>query len=579
MSSSCFFQELSSGRMIGSARVLDGLYFFEDKNQESRQTLVSGVASISVSSSKEIMLWHYRLGHPNFAYLKRLLPSLFNNKSLVSFQCEICQLAKHTRTSFIPRPYTPSTPFSLIHSDIWGPSKVTTSNGKRWFITFIDDHTRITWVYLLREKSETCQVFQNFSNMIQTQFQTKIRVLRTDNGKEYFHSILGDYLLQNGIIHQSSCVDTPQQNGVSKRKNRHLLEVASALMFTMNVPKYLWGDAILTATYLINRLPNRTLQFESPLSVLTQKYPHISKNDLPLKTFGCTAFVHIHAHNRNKLDPRALKTIFLGYSPTQKGYRCYCPQNKKMYISCDVTFFEDTPYYTPTSLQGENSDQEAHCHWDTLDVPLLPIIHPLSTVPSIPLPVQTELTETVPNTVQVNASPSLQQDNIPILETGEETTMSNQQELRVYSRRKISQGNKQVMNPTHSQEAEPLVEPHPPKVSGNPKNNPSPILDLDVPIAIRKGIRSCTQHPISKFISYSNLSSSFRAFTSSVSSIVIPRSIEEALNVSEWKTAVLEEMHALKQNNTWSLVELLKDKSVVACKWVFTVKYKADGSI
>ena len=153
-------------------------------------------------------------------------------------------------------------------------------------------------------------------------------------------------------------------------------------MFTMNVPKYLWGDAILTATYLINRLPNRTLQFESPLSVLTQKYPHISKNDLPLKTFRCTAFVHIHAHNRNKLDPRALKTIFLGYSPTQKGYRCYCPQNKKMYISCDVTFFEDAPYYTPNSLQGENSDQEAHCHWDTLDVPLLPIIHPLSTVPS-----------------------------------------------------------------------------------------------------------------------------------------------------------------------------------------------------
>ena len=135
------------------------------------------------------------------------------------------------------------------------------------------------------------------------------------------------------------------------------------------------------------------------------------------------------------------------------------------------------------------------------------------------------------------------------------------------------------MNPTHGQEAKPLVEPHPPKVSGNPKNNPSPILDLDVPIAIRKGIRSCTQHPISKFISYSNLSSSFRAFTSSVSSIVIPRSIEEALNVPEWKTTVLEEMRALKQNNTWSLVELPKDKSVVGCKWVFTVKYKVDGSI
>ena len=200
-------------------------------------------------------------------------------------------------------------------------------------------------------------------------------------------------------------------------------------------------------------------------------------------------------------------------------------------------------------------------------------------MPSIPLPIPIELTEAVSDTIQVNALPSLQQDNIQILETKEETTMPNQQELRVYFRRKISQGNKQVMNLTHSQEAKLLVEPHPPKVSGNPKNNPSPILDLDLPIAIRKGIRSCTQYPISKFISYSNLSSSFRAFTSCVSSIVIPKSIKEALNVPEWKTAVLEEMHALTQNNTWSLVELPKDKSVVGCKWVFTVKYKADGTI
>lgn len=88
-----------------------------------------------------------------------------------------------------------------------------------------------------------------------------------------------------------------------KKKNRHLLDVAHALMFTMNVPKYLWGDAILTATYLINHLPNQTLRFDSHLSILTKNYPHISKNDLPLKTFGSTAFVHTHAHNRNKLDP------------------------------------------------------------------------------------------------------------------------------------------------------------------------------------------------------------------------------------------------------------------------------------
>ena len=184
-------------------------------------------------------------------------------------------------------------------------------------------------------------MFQNFYNRIQTQFQKNISVLRTDNGREYFQSILGDNLLYKGIVHQSSCVDTSQQNGVSERKNRHLLDVDHALTFTMNVPKYLWGDVILTAAFLINRLSSRTLTFKSPLSMLSHKFPHLNMltNALPLKAFGCTAFVHIHSQHRTKLDPRAIKTIFLGYSPTQKGYWCYYPQTKKMFVTREVTFF------------------------------------------------------------------------------------------------------------------------------------------------------------------------------------------------------------------------------------------------
>ena len=89
----------------------------------------------------------------------------------------------------------------------------------------------------MKEKSETSHIFQNFHKMIQTQFQTNIQVLRTDNARDFFNSVLGSYLQSNGIIHQSSCVDTPQQNGVAKRKNRHLLEVARSLLFSSHVPK------------------------------------------------------------------------------------------------------------------------------------------------------------------------------------------------------------------------------------------------------------------------------------------------------------------------------------------------------
>ena len=135
MSNSCQFQDLSSGRMIGSARIRGGLYFFERQIKESSlgSNSISGSSFVSnsVLHSKTIMLWHCRLGHPSFLYLKYLFPSLFVNTNVTDFKCDICQVAKHTRALFPHKIYTPSNAFSLIHSDIWGPSKVNTSHGKR----------------------------------------------------------------------------------------------------------------------------------------------------------------------------------------------------------------------------------------------------------------------------------------------------------------------------------------------------------------------------------------------------------------------------------------------------------------
>ncbi|KAL6326273.1 hypothetical protein AAG906_004770 [Vitis piasezkii] len=110
--------------------------------------------------------------------------------------------------------------------------------GSRWFVTFVDDHTRVTWVFLMKKKSEVREIFENFNNMVRRSFQAKFKSL-DDNAREYYHNILGSYLLENGIVHQSSCIDTPRQNGVVERKNRHLMEVAQSLMIASNVPKQL----------------------------------------------------------------------------------------------------------------------------------------------------------------------------------------------------------------------------------------------------------------------------------------------------------------------------------------------------
>ena len=185
----------------------------------------------------EILQWHRRLGHPSFFVLKKLYPSLFLRTQQESLFCDACEYAKHTRNSYPLNNNKSTIPFMTIHSDVWGPTQTPSLSGSRWFITFIDCCTRMTWVYLLKAKSEVFSCFQLFHKMICTQFDTKIKILRTDNGTEYMNKNFDAYLESNGIIHQTSCPYTSAQNGVAERKNRHLLEVARSLMFTMNLPK------------------------------------------------------------------------------------------------------------------------------------------------------------------------------------------------------------------------------------------------------------------------------------------------------------------------------------------------------
>lgn len=148
--SHCILQDRNLGMTIGSARIVNGLYYFEDNFPSSKMTQVFSSIS-SMSAYEQIMVWHYRLGHPSFIYLKRLFPYLFKHINPFELKCESCILAKSQRKSYISKPYQPLKPFYPFHSDVWGPSKVTIVSGKKWFVTFIDDNTRLCWVYLMQE--------------------------------------------------------------------------------------------------------------------------------------------------------------------------------------------------------------------------------------------------------------------------------------------------------------------------------------------------------------------------------------------------------------------------------------------
>ena len=193
---------------------------------------------------------------------------------LSRLDCESCQLGKYSRISF-PRSITrdASSPFALVHSDIWDPSHVKSTLGFKYFVTFIDDYSICTWIFLMKHRAELFHIFQSFLNKTKTQFGVSIRVLRSDNGHELLSHSFKQFMASHGILHQTYCVYTPQQNGVAERKNRHLIETTHTLLIHGEVPEHLWGDAILTACYLINRMPSSVLKNNIPHSILFPREP------------------------------------------------------------------------------------------------------------------------------------------------------------------------------------------------------------------------------------------------------------------------------------------------------------------
>ena len=157
--------------------------------------------------------------------------------TLLSLACESCQLGKHTRVSFPKRLNNRAkSPFELVHTDVWGPYRIVSTLRFQYFVTFIDDYSRCTWLFLMKNRVELYSIFHKFYAKILTQFNISICVLRRDNVREYFSAPFISFMSQHGILHQSSCAHTPQQNGVAERKNRHLIETARTLLLHYHVP-------------------------------------------------------------------------------------------------------------------------------------------------------------------------------------------------------------------------------------------------------------------------------------------------------------------------------------------------------
>ena len=296
-----------------------------DSNGQYKSDFVPVSEIVLTSKEDDSELWHRRLGHPSDKVLENMkfpAPHSF---------CDICTRAKQSAT---PKGKGPrkreSEPMVMIHSDVCGPIEPKTFSGESYFMTIIDDYSRFTEVRLLKNKSEVPEELKSF-----VKANPQVKKIRCDNAKEYFTSDFIKFTKDLGIVIDPAPPYTPFLNGVSERTNRILLEKSRALIADSNLPKTFWGQAVLTAAYLKNRMPSSSIDNSTPYYLKFGEDPDLKH----LRVFGCCAYMLVPPSHRKKLDDKSKRMIFIGYSTM--GYKLFDPETKRITVSRNVKFNEE----------------------------------------------------------------------------------------------------------------------------------------------------------------------------------------------------------------------------------------------
>ncbi len=343
---------ISSGsRLLATATMLGNLYQLDVPRSEFKALL-----------STSLPIWHRRLAHVQPDVIKDMSKSngvhgiQLSDSTTNSNVCTGCVYGKAHRTAIPKKSETRATKLlQLVHSDVNGPIEVPSLGGSRYFVTFIDDYSRWTTMYTMKQKSETFACFQKFHSFAEkhtgfsiqsvnvikrsSKSDESLKALRTDNGGEYLSSDFKSYLIRHGIQHQLTVAYTPQQNGVSERMNRTLMDCVRSLLHTANLDKKFWAEALSTAVHVRNRVFSRSL----PRNVTPYKRWMGTNPDVSyFRVFGCKCWYVIPKHKVYKLDRRSKEGLMLGYSTQSKGYKIWDVVSQTIVVSRDVTFDESS---------------------------------------------------------------------------------------------------------------------------------------------------------------------------------------------------------------------------------------------
>ncbi|UYV77157.1 hypothetical protein LAZ67_14003462 [Cordylochernes scorpioides] len=228
-------------------------------------------------------------------------------------------------------------PLDLVHADLMGPLDVFSWGGAKYVLTIIDESTRHTSVFFLKNKGETLGKVKEWIRESEKQTSRKLKRIRTDNGLEFGSKEWDTFCTSVGIVHEHTMTYTPQQNGVAERMNRTLLDLVRSTISRSGLPKASWAELTHTAAYVRNRVLNNHNGESTPYELWTGNKPSLKH----LRAIGCQVFVHIPRQVRkSKLERRAVKGNLVGYALRGRGYRVWIPEMKRVVESRDCVFKE-----------------------------------------------------------------------------------------------------------------------------------------------------------------------------------------------------------------------------------------------
>ena len=308
------------------------------------------------ATAVDLKTWHRRLNHPGMERLKRMVDSDIVNDFAASdpkrttLDCGECDISKMTRAPHTKPAERAKGVLERVFSDVHGPIQVQGRKGELYWVTFIDDFSRFTMLYMLKSKDQVFDAFTHYTSWAENQMNCRIKkwdeegirktvkYLRDDKGGEYSSHKLRDFCTAHGINREHTIRDTPQQNGVAERMNRTLAEGITTMLATAKLPPSSWPWAANTLIHTINRLPSSVINFRTPFELWNGEVPSLAM----LRTWGCEALVHLQKDQQKKpFGAHARKCVFVGYPADYKGWLFLDLATGKEIVSDSAIFYED----------------------------------------------------------------------------------------------------------------------------------------------------------------------------------------------------------------------------------------------